>query len=259
MSFKGKIGLVTGAASGMGKIIANRMAKQGMQVATIDLNINQLKEDAKSSNNLIPFYCDISSFSEVNDLVAQVSKGLGSVDCLVNAAAIMPAKPILLSDPTSTMKLMEINFGGTVNLVHTVVSEMIKKDSGQAIFFGSIAGHVLNTGLGPYSSTKSAVNSYIEILQHEISSSNTHLMLVEPNMVDTPLIDNALGDDCPKNITLSKEKGRLSDPNKIIDSIEKGLKNKVQILLPNAEAKILTYARRFTPNLLWKLIEKSNI
>jgi len=258
MTYKGNIGLVTGAASGMGKIISSRMAKKGMQVIAVDININDLNKYAKEYNNIKPLKCDVSSISEVNELITKVETEFGNIDCLIHAAAIMPAGPILSNDPILTMKLMEINFGGTVNLVHFLVKKMVERNNGQAVFFGSIAGHVLNTGLAPYSATKSAVNSYIEILQHEIKSSDVHLMLVEPNAVDTPLINQALGEDGPKNIKLSKESGRLDDPNKIVKEIEKGLKKKTKILLPSIEAKLLTYSRRLMPNMLWKVIEKSN-
>ena len=258
MSFEGKIGLVTGAASGMGKIIASRMAKLGMQVVTVDLNLSQLNKEAKKHNNISPYRCDISSREEVDDLVKKIHAELGPVDSLVHAAALMPALPILSSNPDETMKLMKINYGGTVNLVHALLPEMLKKNKGQAVFFGSIAGHVLNTGLGTYSATKSAVNTYIEILQHELKDSKVHIMLVEPNAVDTPLINQALGAEGPKNIKLSKESGRLANPNKIIDAIEEGLRNKTKILLPNLEAKLLMRFRRYFPRILWKIIEKSN-
>ena len=258
MSYKGNIGLVTGAASGMGKIIATRMAKQGMQVIAVDLNLENLNLLAKESNNIKPLKCDISSSLEVSELITRVEAEFGIVDCLVHAAAIMPAGPILSSDPVSIMKLMEINYGGTVNLVHSLVKKMVKRNSGQAVFFGSIAGHVLNTGLAPYSATKSAVNSFIEILQHELNTSNVHLMLVQPNAVDTPLINQALGKDGPKNIKASKDLGRLANPNQIVKEIEKGLKKETKILFPSLEAKLLTYARRYAPKLLWKVIDKSN-
>tara|TARA_B100001179_G_scaffold204983_1_gene168024 strand:+ start:126 stop:905 length:780 start_codon:yes stop_codon:yes gene_type:complete len=258
MSYIGSVGLVTGASSGMGKIIALRMAKQGMKVAALDTNQKGLEEISRKYNNIYSVVCDVSSYEEVSKSIKEIEENIGEIESIVHAAAIMPAKPILSTSPNKTMNLMDINYGGTVNLVHSVVRKMIEKDSGQAIFFGSIAGQVLNTGLGPYSATKSAVNTYIEILQHEIKDSGVHIMLVQPNAVDTPLINQALGEEGPKNIRESKETGRLSDPLQIVKSIEKGLRKKKLILYPNLEAKILTLARRFFPKTLWSIIEKSN-
>ena len=258
MSYIGSVGLVTGASSGMGKIIALRMAKQGMKVAALDTNQKGLEEISRKYNNIYSLVCDVSSYEEVSKSIKDIEENIGEIESIVHAAAIMPAKPILSTSPNKTMNLMDINYGGTVNLVHSVVTKMIEKDSGQAIFFGSIAGQVLNTGLGPYSATKSAVNTYVEILQHEIKDSGVHIMLVQPNAVDTPLINQALGEEGPKNIRESKETGRLSDPLQIVKSIEKGLRKKKLILYPNLEAKILTLARRFFPKALWSIIEKSN-
>ena len=258
MSYIGSVGLVTGASSGMGKIIALRMAKQGLKVAALDTNQKGLEEISRKYNNIYSFVCDVRSYEEVSKSIKEIEENIGEIESIVHAAAIMPAKPILSTSPNKTMNLMDINYGGTVNLVHSVVTKMIEKDSGQAIFFGSIAGQVLNTGLGPYSATKSAVNTYIEILQHEIKDSGVHIMLVQPNAVDTPLINQALGEEGPKNIRESKETGRLADPLQIVKSIEEGLRKKKLILYPNLEAKILTLARRFFPKTLWSIIEKSN-
>ena len=258
MSYKGSVGLVTGASSGMGKIIAERMSKLGMQVAAIDLNEKGLKELSRKHNNIFPCSCDVSSYESLSQVILEIEKNLGQIECVVHAAAIMPAEPILDSKPDNTMKLMQINYGGTVNIAHSIVPKMVKNNSGQIIFFGSIAGQVLNTGLGTYSATKSAVNTYVEILQRELKDSDIHIMLVEPNAVNTPLIDQAIGDRGPKNIKESKETGRLANPEDIVDAIEKGLKKKKDILFPNTEAKILSLARRFFPNVLWSIIEKSN-
>ena len=258
MSYKGSVGLVTGASSGMGRIIAIRMARQGMTVAAIDLNEKDLEDLTKNYNNIHPFVCDVKSTKKVNETIAEIESQLGEIDCLIHAAAIMPAEPILSCEPVKTMNLMDINYGGTVNLVHSIIPKMIKKDRGQAVFFGSIAGQVLNTGLAPYSATKSAVNTYIEILQKELEKSNIHIMLVQPNVVDTPLINQALGKEGPKNIKYSKETGRLADPQKIVNSIEKALNSKKLIHYPNTEAKVLSLIRRFFPNFLWSIIMKSN-
>ena len=258
MSFKGSVGLVTGASSGMGKIIAERMAKLGMQVAALDLNEKGLNYLSRNHNNIFPCVCDISSFENVSEVIKEIEEKLGQIDCAVNAAAIMPAEPILDSMPNETMRLMQINYGGTVNIAHAIIPNMLKKNSGQIVFFGSIAGQVLNTGLGTYSATKSAVNTYVEILQHELKESDIHIMLVEPNAVNTPLIDQAIGDRGPKNIKQSKKTGRLANPEDIVDAIEQGLKKKKEILFPNSEARILNLARRFFPNALWSIIERSN-
>ncbi len=258
MSYLGSIGVVTGAASGMGEIIASRMAKQGMQVAALDVDESKLKDLSRKYNNIRTFLCDVANYEQVKKTIQEIESTLGEIDSLVHAAAIMPAKPILKTLPKETMQLMEVNYGGTVNLTHSIIPKMLQKNSGQAVFFGSIAGNVLNTGLAPYSSTKSAVNTYIEILQQEVKDSEVHIMLVEPNAVDTPLIDQALGKDGPKNIKESKKTGRLADPLKIVKSIENGLERKKTILYPNFEAKILALTRRFFPKLLWSVILKSN-
>ena len=109
MSYEGSVGLVTGASSGMGKIIAERMAKLGMQVAALDLNEKGLINLSRKHNNIFPCVCDISSYENLSKVIEEIEENLGQIDCAVNAAAIMPAEPILDARPDDTMRLMQIN------------------------------------------------------------------------------------------------------------------------------------------------------
>ena len=110
MAYKGKVGLVTGAASGMGKIITTRMVKKGMQIAAIDTNKDGLKELGKKYNNVMPLECDVCSFQEMKEVVEKTESRLGDISSFIHAAAIMPAEPILSTNPDRTMKLMDINY-----------------------------------------------------------------------------------------------------------------------------------------------------
>ena len=119
MSYIGSVGLVTGASSGMGKIIALRVAKQGMKVAALDTNQKGLEEISRKYNNIYSLVCDVSSYEEVSKSIKDIEENIGEIESIVHAAAIMPAKPILSTSPNKTMNLMDINYGGTVNLVHS--------------------------------------------------------------------------------------------------------------------------------------------
>ncbi len=249
-----QVALVTGAASGMGRITAQRLAQQGCKVAVLDVNENALNELAGESDNIKPYVCDVSNLDNVTEIVGKVESEVGTIDRLVHCAAIMPGGLLSEMDPALAKKMMDINYGGTYFIVTRVLNKMQERQRGEIIIFGSIAGWVLTPNLGAYAASKSAVNVFAEILIHENTCPGIHIMLICPPAVNTPLVNQAL-DDGPKALKDQYGKGKLAQPDQIIDAMEKGLAKKKQIVYPNGEARALTLMRRFCPGLLWKLIK----
>jgi NAD(P)-dependent dehydrogenase (short-subunit alcohol dehydrogenase family) len=249
----GKVALVTGGASGMGRIFARRLAAQGARVAIFDVNQAGLDATAAESENLTGFRCDIASLEDVNARVAEVETALGPVDLLVHAAALMPAYALADHSHEDMERLFRINYFGTTYMVRAVLPSMQARGSGRIIAFGSIAGHALVPKMGAYCATKAAVNAYIEVLQNEIRASGVRAHLVCPPAVNTPLVDQTINTDSPGSIKEAKEKGRLADPEKIIDAIEKGVARDRDIIYPG-EARLLYLWRALAPKLWWKTV-----
>jgi NAD(P)-dependent dehydrogenase (short-subunit alcohol dehydrogenase family) len=249
----GKVALVTGGASGMGQIYARRLASQGAKVAIFDVNQQGLDDTAAESDNITGFHCDISSLDDVNAKVAQVEQDLGPVDLLVHAAALMPAYTLAEHTHEGMETLFRINYFGTTYMVRAVLPGMQQRGTGRIIAFGSIAGIALVPKMGAYCATKAAVNAYIEVLQNEIRHTGVRAHLVCPPAVNTPLVDQTINSDTPGSIKESKEKGRLADPEKIIDAIEKGVAKDKDIIYPS-EAKFLYLWRALAPKLWWKTV-----
>jgi NAD(P)-dependent dehydrogenase (short-subunit alcohol dehydrogenase family) len=251
----GKVALVTGGASGMGRIIALRLAARGAKVAIFDVNEDGLKETAERAGEITAFICDISSIEDVEAKVAEVANTLGPIDHLVHAAALMPSHQLINETHESMERLFRINYFGTTYLVKSVLPAMMERKSGRIIVFGSIAGHAMVPHMGAYCATKAAVNTYIEILQNEIRDSGVNVHLVCPPAVNTPLIDQSLQTDAAGSMKEAKESGRLADPEKIVDAIDKGVAKNRDIIYPG-EARILMFVHTLFPKLWWKLVMK---
>ena len=253
MSTAAKVALVTGGASGMGQIYARRLAAGGARVAIFDVNQAGLDATAAESENITAYHCDISSLEDVNNKVAQVESELGPIDTLVHAAALMPAFAVADHSHEGMEQLFRINYFGTTYMVRAVLPSMQARKTGRIIVFGSIAGIALVPKMGAYCATKAAVNAYIEVLQNEIRHTGVRAHLVCPPVVNTPLVDQTIDTDTPGSIKESKEKGRLADPEKIIDAIEKGVAKDKDIIYPS-EAKFLYFWRALAPKLWWKTV-----
>lgn len=268
MSYQGKKAIVTGGGSGMGRILAQRLAAGGATVAIIDMNEAGMAETVQSQSGITPFRCDVSSLDAVKETLAAIQAQLGEIDMLVHCAAIMPTNPALKAPEGQINKVMTINYGGTVNLISTLMPQMIaasktagkphhQKDK-QIVIFGSIAGYVMAPDLAAYCASKAATNAFTEILIEETRATGVHVMLVCPPTVNTPLLKQAEENSNPKNIQMLKEKNRLASPESIVDAVEKGLQKGTEILYPNAEAKFTVLFRRWAPGLLWKVIRLTN-
>jgi NAD(P)-dependent dehydrogenase (short-subunit alcohol dehydrogenase family) len=250
-----KVALVTGGASGMGRIMALRLAGRGAKVAIFDVNEQGLADTAAAAPGITPFRCDISSAAEVEARVAEVSSQLGPVDLLVQAAALMPSHRLVDHSHEGMERLFAINYFGTVYMIRAVLDGMLARGSGRIIAFGSIAGHALVPKMGAYCATKSAVNTYVEVLQNEIRGSGVAVHLVCPPAVNTPLIDQTLATDSPGSIAEAKKSGRLADPEKIVDAIDAGVAKNRDIIYPG-EARLLQLWHTLFPRLWWKTVLK---
>jgi NAD(P)-dependent dehydrogenase (short-subunit alcohol dehydrogenase family) len=253
IDMSGKVAIVTGGASGMGQITARRLARQGAKVAIFDVNEKGLQDTAAESNNITAFRCDISSLQDVEAKVAQVVAELGPIELLVHAAALMPSHKLIDHTHEGMEKLFRINYFGTTYMVRAVLPAMIERGRGRIIAFGSIAGIALVPKMGAYCATKAAVNAYIEVLQNEIRKSGVRVHLVCPPAVNTPLVDQTIATDTPGSIIEAKKTGRLADPEKMIDAIEKGVRKNQDIIYPK-EAKLLYLWRALLPKLWWKVV-----
>jgi len=251
----GKVALVTGGASGMGRIIALRLAARGAKVAIFDVNEEGLAETVGRGDNVFAFTCDISSIEDVGAKVAQVVSQLGPIDRLVHAAALMPSHQLIHETHDTMARLFSINYFGTTYLIKAVLPAMLERDSGRIIVFGSIAGSVPVPHMGAYCATKSAVNTYVEVLQNEIRRSKVNVHLICPPAVNTPLIDQTMATDTPGSILEAKKSGRLADPEKIVDAIDKGVAKGKDIIYPG-EAKLLLLWHAMFPKLWWKVVLK---
>jgi NADP-dependent 3-hydroxy acid dehydrogenase YdfG len=255
MAFNGKVALVTGGGNGMGQIAAWELAKAGATVAIADLNEQGMAETkAKYPDNIHCYKLNVTNTDEVATTVDQIKAELGQIDRLTHAAGIMPTGKISEVDAGSINSAMAVNYFGTTNIVAAVLPEMLATNSGDIILFGSMAGDVLTLGLGGYCASKSAVNSYGEVLIHELKDTDLRILLVCPPMVNTSLLEQGK-ENRPASLqmALDNKDKQMVTPEFMIDAIEKGIENNTKILRPG-NAKVFVWLRRHFPGLMWKLV-----
>ena len=245
MAFRGRVALITGAGSGMGRLAAQRLAAGGAAVAAIDVNEAGLGETAKGQAGIHPFPLDVADRREVAGAVARIESEIGPIDRVLNAAAIMPTGLLLEQDPELIHRVMDINYCGTVNVCQAVLPKMLQRRQGDLVNFASVAGWMPTLHFGAYNASKFAVVAYTEVLYHENRDRGVRFACVCPPPVATPLLDQA------------KSKPKVLEnlppiaPGKVLDAIERDLERGRLMVFPDRNAFLSVTMRRFLPSLLW--------
>lgn len=178
--------LITGSGSGLGKIVAIRLAERGHKVIATTLyeeEANNLREIAKDKNlNLIAFKLDIRQ-KEERDKIHDYD-----FNVLINNAAIGDSGSICEIPIDNFKKVYETNVFSTILITQDAFKKFIEKGRGRVIFISSLAGRVSIPFLSPYSSSKAAISSFAEALQFEvklIKEAKIDITIIEPGTFAT--------------------------------------------------------------------------
>jgi NAD(P)-dependent dehydrogenase (short-subunit alcohol dehydrogenase family) len=245
MAFRGKVALVTGAASGMGRLSARRLAAGGARVAALDVNDAGLRETCGDDDSIRPYPVDVTEAQDVVETVRRVEADLGPIDRVMNAAAIMPTERLLNQDAGLVNRIMAINYGGTVNVTLAVLPGMLQRGRGDLVNFASVAGWLPTLHFGAYNASKFAVVAFTEVLYHENRNAGVRFACVCPPPVATPLLDQAKSQ--PKILTQVP----AIAPERVLDAIERDLERGRLMVFPNRNAALAVWMRRHLPRLLW--------
>ncbi len=215
--------LITGASRGIGAQTALYFAEQGYDVAINYLvNIEKAKEVAAKIEHLGRRAClaqaDVADPVSVNEMVQNITKTLGSINVLVNNAAI--AKQALFTDVSfeEWNRMAAVNIGGMMNVTKAVLPQMISRKSGSIVNVSSIWGICGASCEVHYSATKAAVIGATKALAQELAPSNIRVNCVAPGLVDTEMNQNLSAEDLEgfKNET---PLGKIGTPEDIAKSI----------------------------------------
>jgi NAD(P)-dependent dehydrogenase (short-subunit alcohol dehydrogenase family) len=250
MAFHGKVALVTGAASGMGRLAARRLAAGGARVAALDVNEPGLRETRGDDERIRIWPVDVTDARAVAEAVRAVEAELGPVDRVMNAAAIMPTDRLLDQDPELVNRIMAINYGGTVNVTYAALPGMIERRRGDLVNFASVAGWMPSLHFGAYNASKFAVVAFTEVLHHENRGSGVRFACVCPPPVATPLLDQAKSQ--PKVLSQAP----AIAPETVLDAIERDLERGKLMVYPDRTAAAAVWMRRHLPGLLWRNIHR---
>lgn len=248
---QGAIVLITGAASGMGHLALQRALKRGQRVAAWDLNIDALARFADDPQVRVT-QVDVSDADAVAQAVVSLEDEWGPIDQVWSAAAIMPLGEALEQPLALQKKIMDINYGGLLNLANATMPRMLGRGRGSFVSFASLAGWIPAIYISAYNASKFATVAYTEVLHHETRGRGVQVVCVCPPAVNTPLLDQARNTVWPKLFNLVPP----IPPEKVLDSIDNAIANGRFWVFPSAMTRIALAMRRWFPAFSWWIAHK---
>ena len=218
MSFKDKVAIVTGAASGIGKSCSLSFAEKGVKVVVVDLNKKGVEETnleiQRKGGKSIFIKADVSKKEDVENIVNITENNFGKVDILVNCAGICQIRNVEDITEEEWDKMMSINLKGTFFLCQSVLKEMKKYQKGKIVNMGSVAGEIGGILVGAnYSASKAGIICLTKSLARYAAPYNINVNSVSPGFIDTEMTKD-FGQD-PKSVPL----GRRGRPEEVSDVI----------------------------------------
>ncbi|AZV43424.1 3-ketoacyl-ACP reductase [Peribacillus asahii] len=190
-ALNGKTALITGAGRGIGKATALALAKEGVNLGLIGLNMTNLEE---LSSELQQFdikvsaaSADVSDLEAVNHAVAHIKSELGDIDILVNNAGIAKFGGFLELTPEEWERIIRVNLMGVYNVTRAVLPDMIERKSGDIVNISSTAGQKGAPVTSAYSASKFGVLGLTESLMLEVRKHNIRVTALTPSTVATDL------------------------------------------------------------------------
>lgn len=194
LHLKGKVAVVTGAASGIGRGIAEGFAAEGACVVLWDRTESvaaTAAEIAKATGAKVAgFAVDITDGEAISRALAASRTALGPVDHLVHAAAIGSGKfgfPFTNLEPADWKRVVDVNIHGMVNVAHAFAPAMVERKCGTMVFIASVAGQIGSQTDPPYSASKAANINFAQCLAKDLAPHGIRVNTCCPGMVQTPL------------------------------------------------------------------------
>jgi 3-oxoacyl-[acyl-carrier protein] reductase len=222
MKLGGQVAIVTGAASGIGRAIAFELAREGVDVAIGDIDLEGAQGVARELEALgrrsLALRADVGRSQEVNNMARTVLESLGRIDILVNNAGGSARERSSLFCKSSEEVWDEVlskNLKGVMNCSRAVINHMMDRGSGNIVNIASVAGIHGTPRRAEYSAAKGAIIAFTKALAKEVASHGIRINSVSPGVIDTVMLRQIPPQDREALLKEVPPVGRLGKPEDI--------------------------------------------
>lgn len=231
-SYEGLSAMVTGASSGIGRLLALRMAQRGARVALVARRTAELEalaeEITQAGGDARSFPCDVAELAQVEACVAKAQEAFSGIDILVNNAGYGGHRSFLEWDLADMDRMMRVNYLGTLYFTKLLLPRMVERRRGWLLFLSSVAGRIASPDESAYCATKFAVLGLARSLSLEVEDQGVHVLTVCPGAIRTPFFSE---EDLRRMPPVAQRS--MVEPEGLVDEILRALeKGKREITYP---------------------------
>ena len=264
VTYKNKICVITGAASGIGRALAVSLAESGAQLALSDINSEGLSETVSlvgGANRVMSDVFDMADAQAIAAYADKVETTLGKADYMFNVAGLTRVGNFLDTPLESMEKVMNVNYWGVVRMTKAFMEQILAK-KGTLVNISSVFGLIGYAGQTHYCASKFAVRGFTETLAQELKGTGVGICCVHPGGVATNVARNAevdkmpVGDATREELDANFDKMAITSPEKAAKVILKGAAKKKRRILIGGDARFISIVSRLFPVSYTKLLEK---
>ncbi len=225
---EGKVAIVTGGASGIGRAVVHALAKEGAKVTIADMNLESAEEVAgdvvRAGGSSIAIKTDVSSSKDVASMVQETLGKFGVIDILVNTAGIGAGAMVQDLTEEEWDRVININLKGTFLCSQAVIKQMIERKSGRIVNFASGQWFRPTLMSAPYGASKGGVVSFSKSLALEVAGHGINVNVVVPGFTNTAMTRRIFGEGDAlekgaESLGLIPPRGQIAQPEDIADVV----------------------------------------
>ena len=224
LNFESKVVLITGAAQGLGKLLAEELAKRGANLVISDINekgINDVADTLSSAGyKVVAQVCNVTDSEQCKALVETAKEHYGRLDIAVNNAGIAPAfAPLHLTDEATMDKQFNVNVKGVQFGMRHQIEQMLGQGGGVILNVSSMAGLGGAPTIASYAAAKHAVIGLTKTGAIEYARNNIRVNAMCPFFTLTPMVTNVSDDESRKTLARGCPMKRLAQPQEIVNAM----------------------------------------
>ena len=238
MRLKGKVAIITGGGSGIGRATAELFAREGANVVVADYKTATGQEAVQAikdeGGEALFVEVDVSDSAQVQDMVRTTLDAYGGIDILFNNAGVLLFGTVVDTDEEAWNRLMSINLTGAYLCSKAVIPHMIARGGGSIINTSSSTGaHDVNANIAAYVTSKGGVTLLTKAMAVDHAKDNMRVNAIAPGPTDTPMLRDNLSQDELEAFAATFHMGRLGRPDELANAV---------LFLASDEASFITGA-----------------